>query len=299
MKELQVNKELPVIQMNFEEVRQSLEETMEMYKNIVVTEEGLKDCKATQKRLAGLRNDIEGYRKSTKREMEAPIKEFEGKCKELTGLISEVEGPIKEGIKEFDNKRKEEKKKKAEEIIKAAIVCFQLEDEYAKRIELKDSYLKLTGSIKSIKEDVEMQVMMLKKEQEDRKTKIQMLEVAVKNEIERANEKLNTKLDYLKFERYVVNDYPLDKILNEINKQADLIYKAENKAREEIKEEPRVELNQEKIIKPEKKEEPKVSEDKLFVEFRVEHNFKMIQALSQYLKANGYEYDVKAKGKVK
>ena len=36
---------------------------MDKYKGIVVTEEGLQDCKATQKKLAGLRNNIDKYRK--------------------------------------------------------------------------------------------------------------------------------------------------------------------------------------------------------------------------------------------
>ena len=299
MKELQVNKELPVITMNFEEVKQSLQETMETYKGITVTEEGLKDCKATQKELAGLRINIENYRKTVKREMEAPIKDFESKCKELIGFVVEVEQPIKEGIKEFDDKRREEKRNKAEEIIKNAIVDFELEEAYGSRIEMRDSYLKLTGSIKSIKEDVEMQAMMLKKEQEDKKTKIRMLEVAVKNEIKRVNEKINTKLDYSKFEGAVLRDYPLDKILAEINKQADLIYKAENTVKEEPKVVAEPIKESTKIEVPEVNVEAKEDVELFFVEFRVEHNFEMIQALSNFLKVNGYKYDVKSKGKTK
>ncbi len=295
MKEIQINKELPVITMNFEEVKGLLQETMKKYEGIIVTEEGLKDCKATQKNLAGLRNNIDGYRKAVKKEMEVPIKEFEDKCKELISLINDVEKPIKEGIKVFDDKRRDEKKEKALEIINAAIKEFELEKEFADKLDLKDSYLKLNGSIKSIKEDVEMRAMMLKREQEDKKIRIKMLEVAVKNEIDRVNENINTKLDYEKFKVYVLKDYQLEKILAEINKQAELIYKAENTVKEETK----IELKQEKIINQEVKVEIKKKEDLFFVEFRVQHNFEMIQELSKFLKANGYKYDVKGKGKVK
>ncbi len=83
MKNLQVNKVLPVINANFEEVKASLIETMEKYKGIVVTEDGLKDCKATQKDLAKIRRDIDTYRKLIKKEMTAPIIEFENECKEI------------------------------------------------------------------------------------------------------------------------------------------------------------------------------------------------------------------------
>ena len=65
MKNLQVNKVLPVINANFEEVKVSLIETMEKYKGIVVTEDGLKDCKATQKDLAKIRNDIDNKEYTT------------------------------------------------------------------------------------------------------------------------------------------------------------------------------------------------------------------------------------------
>ena len=300
MKEIQVNKQLPVITMNFDEVKGSLQETMKKYEGIIVTEEGLKDCKATQKDLASLRNKIDAYRKDVKREMEVPIKEFESNCKELISLISEVEKPIKEGIKGFDNKRKEEKKQKVLEIINAAIENFELEKDYADKLGLKDSYLKLTGSIKSIKEDVEMRAMMLKREQEDKKTRIKMLEVAVKNEIDRVNENINTKLDYKKFEVYVSKDYPLEKILNEINKEADIILKAENNTKQEIKEEKeaiQVPLDfSSKKVEASKKE---IKEDKFFVDVYVEHNFDMIQSLSKFLKENGYNYEVYNKGKVK
>lgn len=300
MKEIQINKELPVITMNFEEVKGSLQETMKKYEGIIVTEEGLKDCKATQKDLAGLRNKIDTYRKNVKKEMEVPIKEFEGKCKELIGLISDVEKPIKEGIKVYDDKRKEEKKEKALEIINAAIKEFELEKEFADKLDLKDSYLKLTGSIKSIKEDVEMRAMMLKREQEDKKTRIKMLEVAVKNEINRVNENINTKLDYEKFKDYVLKDYPLEKILNEINKQAEIIFKAENNTKQEIKEEKEsiqvpVDISNKKVEDPKKE----IKEDKFFVDVYVEHNFEMIQALSRFLRDNGYNYKVHKKGNVK
>ena len=290
MKEMQINKQLPVLTMNFEEVKGSLQETMKKYEEIVVTEDRLKDCKATQRDLAGLRNKIDAYRKNVKKEMEAPVKEFEGKCKELISLISNAEKPIKEGIKIFDNKRKEEKKEKALEIINAAIQEFELEEEFAEKLDLKDSYLKLTGSIKSIKEDVEMRAIMLKKEQEDKKKRIKMLEIAIKNEIDKVNKDINTKLDYRKFEVYVLKDYPLEKILNEINKQADLIYKAENIVKQEIKEEKEV-INTVNISKgPDK--------DKFFVDVYVEHNLEMIQVLSKFLKENGYKYKVHNKGKV-
>ena len=131
MKEIQINKELPVIKMNFEEVKESLQETMKKYEGIIVTEEGLKDCRATQKDLASLRNKIDTYRKDVKREMLIPIDVFEYQCKELIKTIEDVEKPIKEGIKIFDDKRREEKREKALELIKESVAKHNLNKEYA------------------------------------------------------------------------------------------------------------------------------------------------------------------------
>jgi len=138
VKEIVLNKQLPIINMNFEEVKASLIETTEKYKGIIVTEEGLKDCKATQKELAGVRNKIDDYRKAIKREMEKPIKEFEGQCKELIGLVEEAEKPIKDGILIFDNKRRDEKKLKALELINECVQALGLEEKYASRLTVLD-----------------------------------------------------------------------------------------------------------------------------------------------------------------
>ncbi|WP_283703445.1 DUF1351 domain-containing protein [Clostridium perfringens] len=176
MKEIQINKELPVIKMNFEEVKGSLQETMKKYEGIIVTEEGLKDCKATQKDLASLRNNIDTYRKNVKREMLVPIDIFEYQCKELIKLIADVEKPIKDGIKVFDDKRREKKKQKALEIIKESIINHNLSKEYASKLTVKNEYLNLSKSLKSIREDIESRAALLEREQEDEKQRKKCLE---------------------------------------------------------------------------------------------------------------------------
>ena len=80
--------------MNFEEVKASLIEGAEKYKGILVTEDGLKDCKATQKDLASTRIKLDNYRKEIKKEMLKPIDVFESQCKELIALVAEVEKPV-------------------------------------------------------------------------------------------------------------------------------------------------------------------------------------------------------------
>ena len=299
MKEIKINKELPVIKINFEEVKGSLQETMKKYEGIIVTEDGLKDCKATQKDLAGLRNKIDTYRKDVKREMLVPIDIFEYQCKELIGLIADVEKPIKEGIKVFDDKRREEKRQKALELIKESVTNHNLSKEYASKLTVKNEYLNLSKSLKSIKEDIESRALLLEREQEDEKQKKEMLRVSIENAISVANEDIKTKLKFEDFTKYIEFGWPLDRILKEINDKAAMIREAEKPKEEqkiEVKEAVQIPLSESKIITSTKED---VKKDKFFVDVHVEHNFEMIQVLSKFLRDNGYNYKVCKKGKIK
>ena len=308
MKDIEINKQLPVITMNFEEVKASLVENMEKYKGIIVTEESLKDCKATQKDLAGLRNKLDTYRKDVKKEMEKPIKAFESDCKELIGLIAEVEAPIKSGILEFDNKRKEEKRKFAD--IKIFEICqkLNLEKKYADQLTVLDKYLNLSASAKSVVEDIEQRAEALKQQQNMDKVKAEMVKANIESALETVNLTLKTPLEYKDFEKYLTLGWDGPKIVREINERAAQIRQAE-KAAEEMAtkkiEEEKVSKEEVQIpmdLKPKAPEVPKeVKEDepKFFVDTYVEGTFEQIQNLSKFLKDNGYKYEVHSKGKVK
>ena len=290
--DIQVNKQLPVITINFEEVKANLIANTEKYKGIVVTEESLKECKATQKDLAGLRNKLDGYRKEVKKEMEKPIKEFEGQCKELIGLIEEVEKPIKLGISEFDNKKKEEKRIKAEEIIANTIITLGLEKKYADQLTVLDKYLNLSASQKSVIEDIEQRATLLKQQQNLDKAKAKMLKATIETTLESVNKTIKTPLEYKDFEKYIEFGWDISRIVREINDKADLIRKAEQPQEE-------VEEIKEKIYKTMSEAADKAlkeDEQLYYVDVYIEHNFEYIQALSKFLKDNGYEYKVNSKG---
>ena len=286
MEELKIKQEqLPVIQINYDEVKASLSETLEKYKNIVVTDEGLQDCKATQKRLAGLRNNIDKYRKDKKKVMEAPIKEFENQCKELIKLIESVESPIKTGITIYDQKRKNEKKEIALNIIEAAIKTHNLNKKYASLLTLQDKYLNLNCSKKSIEDDVDARAFILENQQCQEEKALKDKEDAVKIAIENANKKINAKLKFEDFV-YMMAEGSLRYILNEVNYRADMIYKAEHPAPVEKKEQPQVlEIA---------KEEPKPVEqgEQIYcVVMKATGSKEEIAALSIFLKSNNYKYE--------
>lgn len=306
MKDIEINKQLPVITMNFEEVKASLVENMEKYKGIIVTEESLKDCKATQKDLAGLRNKLDTYRKDVKKEMEKPIKAFESDCKELIGLIAEVEAPIKSGILEFDNKRKEEKRKFAD--IKIFEICqkLNLEKKYADQLTVLDKYLNLSASAKSVVEDIEQRAEALKQQQNMDKVKAEMIKANIESALETVNLTLKTPLQYSDFEKYLALGWDGPRIVREINERATQIRQAEKAAEEmatkkieEEKQKEEVQIPMDLNPKaPEAHKEVEEDEPRLYVELYVEHNLEEMKILSKYLKDKGYKYIVREQGKV-
>ncbi|MEG1256873.1 DUF1351 domain-containing protein [Clostridium sp.] len=302
MKEIVLNKQLPVISMNFEDVKTSLVDTMEKYKGIIVTEEGLKDCKATQKELAGVRNKIDTYRKDIKKEMSKPIVAFEDQCKELVKLIEAAEQPIKDGILVFDNKRREEKKVKAMELIDECVKDYGLDEKYASRLTVLDKYLNLNGSVKGVREDIELRGNMLKNEQGMEKAKAEMLKGTIETTLESANKTIKTPLKYEDFQRYIDLGWDAVRIIKEINDRAELIREAEkpkeeSKPVEEIK--PQVSIPVDIVAPIEIPVETKTYEPLYFVDIKVIHDKENISKLSQFLKDNGYEYIVNDKGRQK
>ena len=308
MKEIIVNTQLPVIKTNFEEVKESLKRNLEKYENTIVTEDNLKDCKAMQKELAGLRNQVDNKRKEVKRVLEAPIKEHDKETKELIAIIEEVEKPIKEGIKVFDNKRREEKRKFAD--VKIFEICqkLNLEKKYADQLTVLDKYLNLSASAKSVVEDIEQRAEALKQQQNMDKVRAEMVKANIESALETVNLTLKTPLEYKDFEKYLALGWDGPRIVREINERAAQIRQAE-KAAEEMAtkriEEEKVSKEEVQIpmdLKPKAPEVPKeIKEDepRLYVELYVEHNLEEMKILSKYLKDNGYKYIVRNQGNVK
>ena len=305
MKDIIVNTQLPVIKTNFQEVKESLIINLEKYKGIIVTEENQKDCKAMQKELAGLRNQIDTERKAIKKQVEAPIKKFDADVKELVGIIIEIEKPIKEGISVFDNKRREEKRKFAD--VKIFEVCQKLglEKKYAEQLTVLDRYLNLSTSAKSVVEDIEQRAEALKQQQNMDKVKVEMIKANIESALENVNLTLKTPLEYKDFEKYINLGWDGPRIIKEINERAALIRKTEIAAEErakKIEEEktPKEEAQIPMDLNPKALEEPKSNKDeaKFFVDTYIEGTFEQIQALSKFLKHGGYKYKVHSKGKV-
>lgn len=293
---------LPVIKINFDEMKAALSEKMEQYKGIIVTEEGLSTCKADQKQLAGLRNKIDTFRKDKKKEMSEPITQFESQCKELISLVEKAEKPIKAGIKIFDDKKREEKRQKALELIQESVQAHQLNEKYANKLTVLDKYMNLSASVKSVKEDIEQRVYVLVQEQAKEEETVQI----VKTTIENINKTIKTSIKYDDFKNLVEGGYPIPKIINRINQMAEKIKLAEKppvKKPEVITPQPTAVPGPVEVPPVKYHTEPinhvKVDEPLYFVNFKIIGNVHQTAAIGQFLRDNKIKYEVSDKGAVK
>lgn len=98
------------IDFNFEELKNQLAESLELYAGLVVTEDGIKAAKEDRARLNKLREALETKRKEVKRECMAPYTDFEVKVKELVGLIDQPIAAIDGQLKAYEEQRRAAKR---------------------------------------------------------------------------------------------------------------------------------------------------------------------------------------------
>ena len=104
---------LKAIEWNYEELKAELSQKLEDYKNLVYTEEQIKEAKADRAKLNALATAIDGKRKEIKKQCLQPYEAFEAQIKDLLALIKEPVSLIDTQIKGYEE---EKKKKKLEEV---------------------------------------------------------------------------------------------------------------------------------------------------------------------------------------
>lgn len=292
MQELKVQAKQANIETNFTEVRENLKLSLEKYKGLLVSEETLKDCKATQKELAGLRNKVDSYRKETKSKLQEPIKKFEEECKELLSLIVEVEKPLKEGIAKFDEERRQEKVLLALDYLNKQLEENNINAKFRKNISIHDIKINLTNSIKSIKEEIDFKISNIKALQEAEEKEKEILKAAVMKQIEQENSELNTKLTYSEFSDFVEGGWTVDKIMTLVKGQANKIKQAEGPGPV-----PAIEHGKSTSFKAEQSEEINENEEKFFVKLKVSASKDNLKRLKNFLDCDAYNVEVVGQGK--
>lgn len=111
MNDFQVTIKQPVIITgNFEEMQFELQNMMQAYAGLEVTEANLPERKKDIATLRKIKEAIEDKRKAAKKDYEKPFKAFEAECKKLTGIIDKEIDRINDDMKVYEKKRIAEKR---------------------------------------------------------------------------------------------------------------------------------------------------------------------------------------------
>ena len=116
MLDLQVKQNPGSITTNFKDIEAALNEHLEGYKGITVTQDSIKESKKDLSELRKLRDSIEDARKAVKKQWMEPYTEFEEKCKKLVAMVDQPISEIDSQLKQFEEDRVAAKKQHAKEI---------------------------------------------------------------------------------------------------------------------------------------------------------------------------------------
>lgn len=142
---------IKAIEWNHEEIKKEVAEKVEMYKNLVYTDDQVKDAKADRAKLNKFVQALEAKRKEVKKQCLAPYEDFEKKMKEIVQIVNDPIALIDGQVREYEQKKKDEKQDKILEMFTESAFPEWVGFE---RI-FEQRWLNASVSLKSIRESME------------------------------------------------------------------------------------------------------------------------------------------------
>lgn len=142
------------IDFNSEEIKSELAPKLEFYKNLVVTEDSIKDAKSDRAKLNKLKSAFEDKRKEMKKICLAPYEKFEKECKEITSMIDEASNSIDVQVKDFEEIKKQKKYSEIEEYYNS----LERPDYITLESVLNPKWANATVSTESIKQEIAVNI---------------------------------------------------------------------------------------------------------------------------------------------
>ena len=93
---------------NHDDIAHSLNEMLEKYRGLIVTDENEKDMQKARREVVSIRTKLERFKKMVRAKFDAPKNEFSAKCDRLIKMVSDVEKPIADQLEYYEEQRKQE-----------------------------------------------------------------------------------------------------------------------------------------------------------------------------------------------
>lgn len=118
---------------NNAELSKYLEEKLEKYNGLVVTEDNLKEMKSVLKEIVSIRTKLTRFGADKKRELKIPYNTFTAELEQVLAVVSRVENPIANQICEFEQQEMLKRKETVLKMIEDKAQSLGIREEYKNR----------------------------------------------------------------------------------------------------------------------------------------------------------------------
>lgn len=119
---------------NNAELAKYLEEKLEKYNGLVVTEDNLKEMKSVLKEIISIRTKLTRFGTDKKRELKIPYNTFTAELEQVLAVVSRVENPIANQINEFEQQEMLKRRDTVIAMMNDKVQALGIRDEYKIRI---------------------------------------------------------------------------------------------------------------------------------------------------------------------
>lgn len=119
---------------NNAELAKYLEEKLEKYNGLVVTEDNLKEMKSVLKEIVSIRTKLTRFGTDKKRELKIPYNTFTAELEQVLAVVSRVENPIANQINEFEQQEMLKRKETVLNMVEDKTQSLGVREEYKNRV---------------------------------------------------------------------------------------------------------------------------------------------------------------------
>lgn len=228
---------------NNAELAKYLEEKLEKYNGLVVTEDNLKEMKSVLKEIVSIRTKLTRFGADKKRELKIPYNTFTAELDQVLAVVSRVENPIANQINEFEQQEMLKRKETVLNMVEDKAQSLGVREEYKNRVipnpkwwenktaKMSDVALAIDEMVKNVLEQQQNDDDLKRMQAE----KVEMIKMKI--DLFNQNYALDTPIQYEEI-KHRVDNIPFGELDNVLSNEFEKRLEIEMKAKEPQQTEP-------------------------------------------------------------
>ena len=228
---------------NNAELAKYLEDKLEKYNGLVVTEDNLKEMKSVLKEIVSIRTKLTRFGTDKKRELKIPYNTFTAELDQVLAVVSRVENPIANQINEFEKQEMLKRKETVLNMVEDKAQSLGVREEYKNRVmpnpkwwenktaKMSDVALAIDEMVKNVLEQQQNDDDLKRMQAE----KVEMIKMKI--DLFNQNYALDTPIQYEEI-KHRVDNIPFGELDNVLSNEFEKRLEIEMKAKEPQQTEP-------------------------------------------------------------